>query len=161
MSGLGANYEMDLKKIIALSTLRQLGLIIGVLSLGFYKIAFFHLLSHALFKALLFLCAGAFIHNIMNFQDIRLFGNFFNQIPLTSACFNVSRLALCGMPFLAGFYSKDLILETICLLKLNFLIFLIFFIATRLTVSYSLRLIFNVSIIRIRGYSNLRGLDER
>jgi len=156
MSGLRANFEIDLKKIIALSTLRQLGLIIRILSLGFYKIAFFHLLTHALFKALLFLCAGSFIHNIINFQDIRLFGNFFNQIPLTSICFNVSRLALCGIPFLAGFYSKDLILETICLLKLNFLIFLIFFIATMLTVSYSFRLIFYVSIINIRRFSILR-----
>lgn len=71
MAGLGANYEMDLKKIIALSTLRQLGLIMGILSLGFYKMAFFHLLTHALFKALLFLCAGVLIHNIINFQDIR------------------------------------------------------------------------------------------
>ena len=90
ISGLGANFEIDLKKIIALSTLRQLGLIIGVLSLGFYKLAFFHLLSHALFKALLFLCAGAFIHNIINFQDIRWSGRFFNQMPLTSICFNTS-----------------------------------------------------------------------
>jgi len=127
ISGLGANFEIDLKKIIALSTLRQLGLIIRILSLGFYKITFFHLLTHALFKALLFLCAGSFIHNMINFQDIRLFGNFFNQMPLTSICFNISRLALCGIPFLAGFYSKDLILETICLLKINFLIFFIFF----------------------------------
>jgi NADH-ubiquinone oxidoreductase chain 5 len=71
ISGLGANFEIDLKKIIALSTLSQLGLIIGTLSLGFYKLAFFHLLTHALFKALLFLCAGTLIHNLNNFQDIR------------------------------------------------------------------------------------------
>ena len=161
ISGLGANFEIDLKKIIALSTLRQLGLIIRILSLGFYKLAFFHLLSHALFKALLFLCAGAFIHNIMNFQDIRLSGNFFNQIPLTSTCFNVSSLALCGMPFLAGFYSKDLILEIVCIRNLNFLIFSIFFISTGLTVSYSFRLIFNTSTISIRGFTILILRDER
>jgi NADH-ubiquinone oxidoreductase chain 5 len=71
ISGLGANYEIDLKKVIALSTLSQLGLMIGVLSLGFYKLTFFHLLTHALFKALLFLCAGMMIHRLINFQDIR------------------------------------------------------------------------------------------
>lgn len=64
IAGLGANFEFDLKKIIALSTLRQLGLIISILSIGFYKLAFFHLLTHALFKALLFICAGSIIHNI-------------------------------------------------------------------------------------------------
>lgn len=71
ISGIGANFEIDLKKIIALSTLRQLGLIIGILSLGFFKLAFFHLLTHALFKALLFLCAGLLIHSLLNFQDVR------------------------------------------------------------------------------------------
>lgn len=83
ISGLGANYEIDLKKIIALSTLRQLGLIIRILSLGFIKLAFFHLLTHALFKALLFLCAGIFIHRLINFQDIRVSGGINNQIILT------------------------------------------------------------------------------
>lgn len=71
MSGLGANYEIDLKKVIALSTLSQLGLIMGGLALGFFKITFFHLLTHALFKALLFLCAGLLIHGILNSQDVR------------------------------------------------------------------------------------------
>jgi len=160
ISGIRANFEIDLKKIIALSTLRQLGLIIRVLSIGYYKLAFFHLLTHALFKALLFLCAGAFIHNIINFQDIRLSGNFFNQIPLTSICFNISKLTLCGIPFLAGFYSKDLILETICLIKINLFIFIIFFVSTSLTVSYSFRIIFYVSIISINNFSILSLSDE-
>lgn len=66
MSGLGANYEIDLKKIIALSTLSQLGIIMFILSLGQYEIAFFHLVRHATFKSLLFLCAGYYIHNNIN-----------------------------------------------------------------------------------------------
>lgn len=74
MSGLGANFEIDLKKIIALSTLRQLGLIIMTLSIGFYELSFFHLITHAMFKSLLFLCAGVFIHSIGDTQDIRLIG---------------------------------------------------------------------------------------
>lgn len=142
IAGLGANYEFDLKKIIALSTLRQLGLIIRILSIGFYKLAFFHLLTHALFKALLFICAGAIIHNINNFQDIRYIGGLRKFIPLTSSCFNIANLALCGIPFLAGFYSKDIILEIVSLRYINILSFFLFFFSTGLTVAYSFRLVF-------------------
>nr|AIW64771.1 NADH dehydrogenase subunit 5 [Pielomastax soochowensis] len=140
MAGLGANYEYDLKSIIALSTLSQLGLMMGILSLGYYKLAFFHLLTHALFKALLFLCAGSFIHSLNDFQDIRYMGSIICYMPLTSSCFNLSSLALCGMPFLSGFYSKDLILEMLSMSWLNVLIFSIYFFATGLTSMYSFRL---------------------
>nr|YP_009171546.1 NADH dehydrogenase subunit 5 [Henicus brevimucronatus]AJW76401.1 NADH dehydrogenase subunit 5 [Henicus brevimucronatus] len=139
MAGLGANFEFDLKKIIALSTLSQLGLMMSILAMGFPKLAFFHLLTHALFKALLFMCAGAIIHNMKNSQDIRFMGSLTMQMPLTSICFNVSNFALCGMPFLAGFYSKDLILEIVALSYLNlFSFFYIFFLLDY--VCYSLRL---------------------
>nr|WJW73561.1 NADH dehydrogenase subunit 5 [Chamaesphegina sp.] len=142
MSGLGANFEFDLKKIIALSTLSQLGLMMMILSMGYYKLAFFHLLTHALFKALLFMCAGAIIHNMNNSQDLRLMGGLSIYMPLTSSCFNVANLALCGMPFLAGFYSKDLILEIVSLSSINFFIYFLFFFSTGLTVCYSLRLVY-------------------
>nr|WPV76856.1 NADH dehydrogenase subunit 5 [Phlebotomus chinensis]WPV76869.1 NADH dehydrogenase subunit 5 [Phlebotomus chinensis]WPV76882.1 NADH dehydrogenase subunit 5 [Phlebotomus chinensis] len=142
MSGLGANYEFDLKKIIALSTLSQLGLMMSILSFGFMKLAFFHLLTHALFKALLFMCAGAIIHNMINNQDIRFMGCLSNLMPMTVMCMSVANLALCGMPFLAGFYSKDLILETIYFNNFNMLVFLLFIISTALTVMYSFRLIY-------------------
>jgi len=142
IAGLGANFEFDLKKIIALSTLRQLGLIIRILSIGYYKLAFFHLLTHALFKALLFICAGAIIHNINNSQDIRFIGGLTLFIPFTSSCFNVANLALCGMPFLAGFYSKDLILEVVSLSYINIFSFFLYFFSTGLTVCYSLRLVY-------------------
>nr|YP_010507416.1 NADH dehydrogenase subunit 5 [Myathropa semenovi]UXG19036.1 NADH dehydrogenase subunit 5 [Myathropa semenovi] len=142
MSGLGANFEFDLKKIIALSTLSQLGLMMMILSMGYEKLAFFHLLTHALFKALLFMCAGAIIHNMNNSQDLRLMGGLSLYMPLTSACFNVANLALCGMPFLAGFYSKDLILEVVSLSMVNLFIYFLFFFSTGLTVCYSLRLVY-------------------
>nr|YP_009630594.1 NADH dehydrogenase subunit 5 [Diamphipnoa annulata]QBR55101.1 NADH dehydrogenase subunit 5 [Diamphipnoa annulata] len=142
MAGLGANFEFDLKKIIALSTLSQLGLMMSILAMGFPKLAFFHLLTHALFKALLFMCAGAIIHNMSDSQDIRFMGNLVIQMPLTSSCFNLSNLALCGMPFLAGFYSKDLILEIVSLSYLNFFSFILYFLSTGLTVCYSLRLVY-------------------
>nr|QII41846.1 NADH dehydrogenase subunit 5 [Anopheles sinensis] len=142
MAGLGANFEFDLKKIIALSTLSQLGLMMSILSMGFYKLAFFHLLTHALFKALLFMCAGSIIHNMKNSQDIRMMGSLSMSMPLTCSCFNVANLALCGMPFLAGFYSKDLILEMVMLSYVNMFSFFLFFFSTGLTVCYSFRLVY-------------------
>nr|YP_009227662.1 NADH dehydrogenase subunit 5 [Phlaeoba tenebrosa]AHI52116.1 NADH dehydrogenase subunit 5 [Phlaeoba tenebrosa] len=142
MAGFGANFEFDLKKIIALSTLSQLGLMMSILAMGYPKLAFFHLLAHALFKALLFMCAGSMIHNLKDSQDIRFMGSIVNFMPLTSVCFNVSSLSLCGMPFLAGFYSKDLILEMVCLSWINCLIFFLFFFSTGLTASYSFRLFY-------------------
>ena len=155
MAGLGANFEFDLKKIIALSTLRQLGLIIRILSIGFWKLAFFHLLTHALFKALLFMCAGAIIHNINNNQDIRLIGGLSLHIPLTRSCFNIANLALCGIPFLAGFYSKDIILEVVSLSYINIFSFFLYFFSTGLTVCYSFRLVF----YRITGDLNCGALN--
>nr|ANJ70351.1 NADH dehydrogenase subunit 5 [Colymbetes fuscus] len=140
MAGLGANFEFDLKKIIALSTLSQLGLMMSILALGNYKLAFFHLLTHAMFKALLFMCAGCIIHNLKDMQDIRFMGNLMIHMPLTCICMNISNLALCGMPFLAGFYSKDLILEFVSMSGMNILMYLLFFISTGLTVCYSFRL---------------------
>lgn len=142
MAGLGANFEYDLKKIIALSTLSQLGLIISVLAIGLYKLAYFHLLAHALFKALLFMCAGAVIHNIKDSQDIRNMGSLVFQIPYTIGCIRVANLALCGMPFLAGFYSKDLILEVVEIRSSRLVIFFLYFVSTGLTVCYRARLVY-------------------
>lgn len=142
IAGLGANFEFDLKKIIALSTLSQLGLIISVLSLGEYFLAFFHLLTHALFKALLFICAGCIIHNLGNCQDIRYIGGLVIYMPLTVAFFTISNLSLCGLPFLSGFYSKDLILEVLSIDYLNIYIYLIFYLSVGLTVCYTFRLIY-------------------
>jgi NADH-ubiquinone oxidoreductase chain 5 len=142
IAGVAANFEFDLKKIIALSTLSQLGLIIRILAIGYPKLAFFHLLTHALFKALLFICAGAIIHNMKNSQDIRDIGGLSFFMPLTTACLNLANLALCGLPFLAGFYSKDLILEVVSLSSINFFSFFLYFFSTGLTVCYSFRLTF-------------------
>lgn len=161
MAGVSANFEFDLKKIIALSTLSQLGLIIIILSIGFPKLAFFHLLTHALFKALLFICAGVVIHNIKDSQDIRDMGGLVKGIPLTITCLNRANLALCGMPFLAGFYSKDLILEIVLISNLNYLIFFLYFLSTGLTVCYSFRLSF-YSLTNNLNQGSLNNLrDER
>ena len=160
MAGLGANFEFDLKKIIALSTLSQLGLIISILAMGFYKLAFFHLLTHALFKALLFICAGAIIHNIKNSQDIRDMGGLTIYIPLTISCLNVANLALCGFPFLAGFYSKDIILEIVLVSEINLFSVFLFFFSTGLTVSYSFRLFYYSFVITI-NQSSINILNDK
>lgn len=141
IAGISANYEFDLKKIIALSTLRQLGLIIRILRIGLPDLAFFHLLTHAIFKALLFICAGIIIHIINDIQDIRFIGGIRLYIPLTSLCINISNIALCGIPFLAGFYSKDLILELVRFRNLNLIIFFLYYLSTGLTIFYRFRLI--------------------
>nr|YP_010947058.1 NADH dehydrogenase subunit 5 [Ergaula nepalensis]WGO57867.1 NADH dehydrogenase subunit 5 [Ergaula nepalensis] len=142
MAGIGANFEYDLKSIIALSTLSQLGLMMSILSMGLASLAFFHLLTHALFKALLFMCAGVLIHGMSDCQDIRYMGNLSFQMPFTCSCLMVSNFALCGMPFLAGFYSKDLILEMVLMSQVNIFGIFLFFISTGLTVCYSFRLFY-------------------
>nr|ALO70504.1 NADH deshydrogenase subunit 5 [Dexiogyia corticina] len=159
MAGLGANFEFDLKKIIALSTLSQLGLMMSILALGEMKLTFFHLLSHALFKATLFMCAGSVIHNLNNCQDIRFMGSLMKHMPLTCSFFNISNLSLCGLPFLSGFYSKDLILEILSMNYLNIYIYIMFFISTGLTVSYSFRLVY-YSIIGNFNFLSLNGLMD-
>nr|WMQ52829.1 NADH dehydrogenase subunit 5 [Callambulyx tatarinovii] len=141
MAGVSANYEFDLKKIIALSTLSQLGLMMSILSMGFPNLAFYHLLTHAMFKALLFMCAGVIIHMMNNIQDIRFMGGISEYIPLTCLCLNISNMALCGIPFLAGFYSKDLILEMVSFSNLNMFVFFFYYISTGLTMYYTVRLL--------------------
>nr|YP_086835.1 NADH dehydrogenase subunit 5 [Callinectes sapidus]AAR16550.1 NADH dehydrogenase subunit 5 [Callinectes sapidus]QCQ20624.1 NADH dehydrogenase subunit 5 [Callinectes sapidus]QCQ20637.1 NADH dehydrogenase subunit 5 [Callinectes sapidus]QCQ20650.1 NADH dehydrogenase subunit 5 [Callinectes sapidus]QCQ20663.1 NADH dehydrogenase subunit 5 [Callinectes sapidus] len=142
MAGLGANFEYDLKKIIALSTLSQLGVMLSILSLGYPDLAFFHLLSHALFKALLFMCAGVVIHSVGGYQDIRFMGNLVKFMPLTVSYMTISNLALCGFPFMSGFYSKDMILEVAFMSWINFVALILYIMATGLTVMYTMRLIF-------------------
>nr|YP_010586180.1 NADH dehydrogenase subunit 5 [Eubasilissa splendida]UZZ43942.1 NADH dehydrogenase subunit 5 [Eubasilissa splendida] len=160
MSGLGANFEFDLKKIIALSTLSQLGLMMTILGAGFMNLAFFHLLTHAFFKSLLFLCAGVLIHSFKDTQDIRSMGNIIKYMPMVSTYFNISNLALCGAPFLAGFYSKDLILEVMFLSNMNLLSFFFVFFSTGLTVSYSFRLLYWSFFSDFKLYSLFNLHDE-
>nr|SPP23557.1 NADH dehydrogenase subunit 5 [Protesilaus protesilaus protesilaus] len=146
MAGITANYEFDLKKIIALSTLSQLGLMMSILSMGLSDLAFFHLLTHAMFKALLFMCAGMIIHIMNDIQDIRYMGGISLYVPLTSLCMTISNLSLCGIPFLSGFYSKDLILEMVSMMNLNMLIFFLYYFSTGLTMYYTIRLLFYLMI---------------
>lgn len=161
IAGLIANIENDLKKIIALSTLRQLGLIMRILRLGWKIISFYHLLTHAIFKSILFICAGIIIHSLFNNQDIRLFGNLNLNIPFTIIRFLIARLALCGFPFLAGFYSKDFIIELIYRLHINIFILLIVIISLIFTITYSVRLYYYIYFNKIKFYSYFRIRENR
>ena len=159
ISGLGANFENDLKKIIALSTLSQLGLIIIVLGAGFMELAFFHLLTHAIFKSLLFLCAGVFIHGLGDIQDIRSIRNLYISYPVTSFYFFTSSLALCGFPFLSGFYSKDLILETYFIGHINSIYWGLIIASTIFTLTYSVRLFYYI-FMGNSGFHSFLGAGE-
>lgn len=141
IAGIAALTECDIKKIIALSTLSQLGVIILALSVGLPKLAFFHLITHALFKALLFICAGSIIHFHHHGQDLRTIGNLTSQLPFTITALLIANISLCAIPFLAGFYSKDLIIETALFSSSNLIFILLLFLATAFTSAYSLRLL--------------------
>nr|YP_010535526.1 NADH dehydrogenase subunit 5 [Ornithodoros erraticus]UYB78282.1 NADH dehydrogenase subunit 5 [Ornithodoros erraticus]UYB78295.1 NADH dehydrogenase subunit 5 [Ornithodoros erraticus] len=142
MSGLGAIVEMDLKKIIALSTLSQLGLMMLILAMGAWDMSFFHLLTHAMFKAMLFLCAGCMIHMSLGNQDIRYMGVFYSTKPLVSFLFGLANMALFGLPFLSGFFSKDMILEYIYKMEGNFIIIMLVIFSTICTCVYSFRVMY-------------------
>nr|YP_009560724.1 NADH dehydrogenase subunit 5 [Ixodes tasmani]QAB05957.1 NADH dehydrogenase subunit 5 [Ixodes tasmani] len=144
MAGVGANLEMDFKKIIAFSTLSQLGMIMMILSLGKMEFAFFHLIMHAIFKSMLFLCAGLVIHNMNGVQDLRMLGNFFCYSPMICGCMGLASLSLFGFPFMGGFYSKDLILEFIYMKLDNMIFMMLVVLSTMMTASYCFRMLYYV-----------------
>ena len=133
--------QNDIKKIIAYSTTRQLGLMVTSIGIGSPILAFFHICTHAFFKAMLFLCSGRVIHSLKDEQDLRKMGGLRNLLPVTSACLALGRLALMGTPFLAGFYSKDLILEATGAGIINMLGIVLSMAATLLTAAYSFRIV--------------------
>nr|YP_009473306.1 NADH dehydrogenase subunit 5 [Cirriformia cf. tentaculata HK-2018]AVI26177.1 NADH dehydrogenase subunit 5 [Cirriformia cf. tentaculata HK-2018] len=142
MSSVAASTETDLKKIIALSTLSQLGLMVSTLAMSLPNLAFFHLITHAFFKALLFIAAGTIIYNKSHTQDIRKLSSVYLSLPTTASCFTVATLALCGTPFLSGFYSKDTILEMLFFNPTNFCSIFMCVTATFFTTFYSFRLMY-------------------
>lgn len=105
-------FQQDIKKVIAYSTMSQLGMMIIGIGLSSYNIALFHLVNHAFYKALLFLGAGAVIHSVADNQDFRKYGGLKQFLPLTFSVMLIASLSLVAIPFMTGFYSKDFILES-------------------------------------------------
>nr|YP_010610687.1 NADH dehydrogenase subunit 5 [Opisthoteuthis massyae]WAP91455.1 NADH dehydrogenase subunit 5 [Opisthoteuthis massyae] len=140
MSGICAIYEYDMKKIIALSTLSQLGVMMFSLSLMMPMLTLFHLYTHAMFKALLFVCSGHIIYSYSGNQDIRCISGVSMKLPFTSMCMSIANMALCGFPFLSGFYSKDMIIEKMLESNMNIVMLLLSLLGICLTMFYSMRL---------------------
>ena len=106
-------FQQDIKKVIAYSTMSQLGMMIIAVGLSCYNIALFHLINHAFYKGLLFLGAGAVIHAVADNQDFRKYGGLIKFLPLTYTIMLIASLSLVAFPFMTGFYSKDFILESV------------------------------------------------
>lgn len=150
-------FQNDMKRVIAYSTCSQLGYMFFACGLSGYDVGFFHLSNHAFFKALLFLCAGSVIHAMGDEQDMRLMGGLQQILPFTFAGMLIGSLALIGFPYLAGFYSKDIILEIAAATHTMFgqFSYILGLLAAFCTAFYSTRLLFLVFLAEPNGLKTL------
>jgi len=134
-----AFYEIDIKKIVALSTLRQLGVIITAMGAGIYLLRFFHLLTHAFFKALLFIGAGNLIHSSERYQDLRVMGGGSEVIPYSKSIVIATSISLCGLPFMSAFYSKEIIIERLLIINSFLWSYILIVLGVLITIFYRIR----------------------
>jgi len=149
--------QTDIKKIIAFSTCSQLGYMVSACGLGYFNFAFFHLVTHAFFKSLLFLSAGIIIHTLRGEQDIRKMGGLLKILPITFIAIVIASWALSGIPYLSGYYSKELIICVAILQNswLGFFIGLLLIISAIFTSTYSAKLVYYVFISKPRSNSKI------
>nr|AKZ29884.1 NADH dehydrogenase subunit 5 [Geloina coaxans] len=159
MAGISAVFEVDMKKVIALSTLSQLGVMMLSISLGMKMVALFHLVVHAFFKALMFMCVGAVIFYSGGVQDGRFLGECWFKLPVVVMWLVVCNLSLMGLPFMSGFYSKDLVMESGMSGGLSGVGMVLFVLSIVLTVLYGMRMVFMIlmaeSLCSFEGYGSL------
>ena len=146
IAGICACAEIDIKKIVALRTLSQLGVIAVGLSLMLKRLCFFHLITHAMFKALLFMCVGVGIHTVFGRQDFRSYAVLNSVAIWPSLILTTANLALLGFPFLAGFYRKDRILERFYSMSNRTWALIGFLLGVGLTTAYRVK-IMNLAIV--------------
>ena len=145
-AGLMGLFQFDIKKIIAFSTCSQLGYMILACGLSNYIFAFYHLITHAFFKALLFLCSGSIIHCVSDEQDFRYMGGLRYFLPVTYSAMVIGSFTIMGFPFLSSYYSKDLIIEGLLIDNVAFAYFISFIILSSVacTIIYSIRLLYGI-----------------
>ena len=152
LAGVCAVLERDFKKVVAMSTLSQLGIMLFILSVGCWVLSFLHIIIHAFFKSILFLRTGSLMMQMEGGQESRFYGrsniNYFSFIY-----FSVRRLCLSGFPFFLGFYSKDFIISSFSVME-GFLFFFIFILGCLITVIYRIRLVWSsyMLIFKFSGY---------
>ena len=146
-------FQQDIKKVIAYSTMSQLGMMVIAVGLSSHNLALFHLINHAFYKALLFLAAGSIIHAVSDNQDFRRYGGLILLLPLTYSVMLIGSLSLMAFPFMTGFYSKDLILESLYG-QFNFFSFVAYLLASigaMFTTLYSVKVIYLTFIANPAG----------
>jgi NADH-ubiquinone oxidoreductase chain 5 len=147
-------FQQDIKKIIAYSTMSQLGMMVIAIGLSSYNIALFHLINHAFYKALLFLGAGSIIHAVYDNQDLRKYGGLKLYLPLSYSIILIASLSLIALPFMSGFYSKDFILES-AYGQFYFSSIIVYFIAI---IGASFTTLYSIKILYLAFISNPNGL---
>ena len=152
-SSLVGLFQQDIKKVIAYSTMSQLGMMVIAVGLSSYNIALFHLVNHAFYKALLFLGAGSVIHAVADNQDFRKYGGLRPFLPLTYSVMLIASLSLVAFPFMTGFYSKDFILES-SYGQFSFFSIAVYFIAT---LGAMFTTLYSVKVLYITFLSNPNG----
>nr|QDM58070.1 NADH dehydrogenase subunit 5 [Bacidia sorediata] len=146
-------FQQDIKKVIAYSTMSQLGMMVIAVGLSCYNLALFHLVNHAFYKGLLFLGAGAVIHAVSDNQDFRKYGGLITFLPLSYTVMLIASLSLVAFPFMTGFYSKDFILES-AFGQFNYYGITVYFVATigaMFTTMYSVKVLYLTFIAKPNG----------
>lgn len=150
MAGVRAISLMDIKKVVALSTLRQVRLMIMCIRCGAIRVGFFHLLVHAFFKALIFMCIGSVIFYSGGVQDARSLGSLWWNMPMVSMLILISNFSLIGFPFFSGYYRKELIVGACLRGSLSFLRVFLVYLSLALTLLYSCRMVWLICCFKER-----------